>query len=313
MLVGCSGGGDSTVLLDLLHRVAPGHSIKLAVGHLNHGWRGATADADAEHVRALAASRGLHCIVEKVEVSRHGGSLEAAARRARLAFFLRAMAAWPADAVALGHSADDQAETVLLNLARGSGLRGLGGMRPRVRLGKLLILRPLLSCRRSDLRGYALDRGLQWREDSSNTDTSFARNRVRLRLMPEFEAVHPGAVDNTVRAATLLREEEAWISGLVDESFAQLRQPEQYPGGESLDLERLGQLPRALQRRLLRRALGAVRGHQHGITKAHIDAVLKGLVAGGEVARDLPGVRLRRHAGRLRLLPLVGRQLGDFG
>lgn len=308
LLVACSGGADSTVLLDLLVRLRPEHGVDLAVVHLDHGWRADSAD-DAEFVRRLARERGLDAVVERRVVEAEGESREAAARRARLDLAARTVRDRGADAVALGHTADDQLETVLLNLARGSGLRGLGGMRPRRRVDGLLLLRPLLGVRREAVRRYARARGLRWRRDASNRDLSLTRNRVRRRLVPELEAVHPGATDSVVRAAELLREEEDWIESVVAERLDALRREEPYPGGVALDAEGLRRLPRALQRRLLRAALEEVRGHRRGLGRRHVEAVVERVLEGGETARDLPGARVRAEAGTLRLLPLEGRRL----
>lgn len=309
LLVGCSGGCDSTVLLDLLQRLAPAHALELAVAHLHHGWRGMAADQDAAHVEAMAADRGLPAFTGREDVAREGGSLEAAGRRARLAFFEKVAAGWAADAVALGHTLDDQVETVLLNLARGAGRRGLRGMRPRSGVGELLLLRPLLGVRRAEVRRYARERGLSWREDASNADLSLSRNRLRRRVLPELETVHPGAAANIARAAELLRDEEEWLEAEAERLLEELLRPEEYPGGLALDIGAVGGLPVALQRRLLRRALGRVRGHRRDLSGAHLDAVLELVAAPGDGSRDLPGSRVQRRGRRLRVLPLEGRHL----
>lgn len=308
LLVACSGGGDSTVLLDLLVRLSPRHGTELTVVHLDHGWREESVD-DARFVRGLAEARGLDAVVERNVVEVHGGSPEAAARRARLELFARTARERRADAVALGHTADDQLETVLLNLARGSGLRGLGGMRARRRVDGLLLLRPLLRTRRAALRRYARSRGLDWRLDASNLDLSLTRNRVRRRLAPELETVHPGVAENVARAAALLQEEEDWIETLVATRLEELRRDESYPGGVALDAEGLRRQPRPLQRRLVRAALEEVRGHRRGLELDHVQAVLGRVLTGRESARDLPGARVRAEGGRLRFLPLEGRRL----
>ena len=310
LLIGCSGGADSCVLLDLLARCS-GWQLALAVAHLHHGWRGREADADAQLVRQLAARHRLPCFVERRRLRPLNGSLEAAGRQARLDFFARTGRQWRADAVALGHTADDQAETVLLNLVRGTGKRGLGGMRRRSRVGGLLIVRPLLLLRRRQLLRYAEARDLQWREDSSNTLPAFTRNRVRSELLPALETVSVDAVANLNRAARLLSDEEDWLDGLTETLFARLSRPAGYPGAVALDMGDLERLPRAQQRRLVRRALAAVRGDLSGVSQSHVEAVLHRVLAGAEQARDLPGVRAQRRDGKLRFLPLRGRRLAE--
>jgi tRNA(Ile)-lysidine synthase len=309
LLVGCSAGADSTVLLEVLRALAPRYDLELAICHLNHGLRGSAADQDEDHVCALAEAADLPVFVERVQLAGQKGSLEATARQARLDLFARISQRWPAAAVVLGHSADDQAETVLMNLARGTGLRGMGGIRPRSTVGELLILRPLLFARREAIRTYARDRGLTWREDATNADLAMTRNRVRRRLLPELESIHPGATENIARAAALAQDEEDWLAGSLEATYEGLRRDDLFPGAVALGIGELREIPRGLQRRLLRRALDLVRGHRRGISAAHVDAVLEVALGPDGNAVDLPGVRVQRSDDRLRLLPLEGRKL----
>ncbi len=309
LLVGCSAGADSTVLLHVLGALAPRFGLELAVCHLNHGLRGSAADQDEDHVRALAAAADLPFFVERAQLAGQKGSLEATSRQARLDLFARSSTQWPADAVALGHSADDQAETVLMNLARGTGLRGMGGMRPRATVAGLLILRPLLFARREDIRTYARDRGLTWREDATNADLAMTRNRVRRRLLPELESIHPGAIENIARAAALAQDEEDWLASSLEVTYEKLRRDDLFPGAVALGISELREIPRGLQRRLLRRALELVRGHRRGISAAHVDAIREVALGPDGNAVDLPGVRVQRGDETLRLLPLEGRRL----
>jgi tRNA(Ile)-lysidine synthase len=313
LLVGCSAGADSTVLLDVLQVLAPRLDLELAVCHLNHGLRGSAADRDEEHARALAEAANLPFFGERVQLAGQKGSLEDTARRARLDLFARISTQWPADAVALGHSADDQAETVMMNLSRGAGLRGLGGMRPQSTVGELLILLPLLFARREAIRTYATDRGLTWREDATNVDLAMTRNRVRWRLVPELESVHPGAIENIARAAALAQDEEDWLAEVLETKYEELRRADLFPGAVALAIDELNETPRGLRRRLLRRALETVRGHRRGMSAAHVDAVLEVALGPNGDAVDLPGVRVQRSYETLRLLPLAGRKLAKKG
>lgn len=306
LLVGCSGGGDSVALLDLTARLAGELDVRIAVAHLHHGWRGAEADAHLELAGGMARERGLEFFDRHADLRQAAGSREEAARHARLRFFAEVGATWGADAVALGHTADDQLETVFLHLARGAGRRGLGGMRPRTRIEGLLVVRPLLEVRRAELRAYLKARGLSWGEDSTNDDISLARNRLRRRALADLQQVNPAAVDNVARAARLLREEEVWLDGLVDDSLERLRAQEAHPGALALDAGGLDALPRPLRRRVVRRAIESVRRDHRELSFDHIEWVVAG---DGAAARDLPGVRVRKEAGRVRFLPLAGRRL----
>ncbi|MGD8331078.1 MAG: tRNA lysidine(34) synthetase TilS [Acidobacteriota bacterium] len=306
LLVGCSGGGDSVALLDILECLAPQLGLRLAVAHLHHGWRGAEADEDMARVERLAGARGLEFFGHRIDLSGSPGSREEAARDARLGFFGDTAQRWRADAVALGHTADDQLETVVLHLARGAGRRGLGGMRRRSQVDGVLLLRPLLDCRRIDLRAYATARALPWGEDSSNEDISLARNRLRRRLLADLQQINPGAVENVARAASLLADEEEWLDELASETLTALAAEEPFAGGLALDAGGLDGLPRPLRRRVVLQAIDRVRGHRRGIAFEHVEWVVETC---GVAARDLPGVRVIREEETVRFLPLAGRRL----
>ncbi len=307
LLVGCSGGGDSVALVDVLRELRP--QLRLTLIHCDHRARPESA-ADAQFVGEYAASLGVECrIVAAPLAVAATGSREAGWRQLRRAAFRSAIDELGADAVALGHTADDQAETVLLNLARGSGLRGLAAMQPRVDHDGLVVVRPLLEMRRRALRHYAHERGLEWRRDASNDDLAFSRNRIRARVVPELEAMAPGAVANIVRLAGIVREHELYLEAEADAQRSRLELGEAYPGGVALAGPRLAQLPRPVAMELLRQTFRQVRGHLHGITKEHFDAVLDEVVGGRQTAADIPGIRARLEGDTLRLLPLQGRQL----
>lgn len=317
LLVACSGGPDSTVLLDLLVRIRRRGVLepppRLAVAHLHHGLRGREADRDAAFVEEMARDLELPVFVERAQLDEGAGSLEAAARRARLRFFRRLLRRWDGDAVALGHTRDDQAETVLLNLIRGTGLRGLGGMEPRSEVRGVPLLRPLLAVRRAALLRHAEAHGIGWLEDSSNADPRFLRNRLRQRVLPLLEEIRPGATDRVARAAELLRDEETALREAVDRIAAEAIEPDEYPGAVAVRLTPLRELGRGLARRLVRRGVERVRGDLRGIEAAHVDGVLDDVVAGAVEARDLPGVRVARERELLRMLPLRGRRLAPPG
>ena len=314
VLVAVSGGSDSMALLTLFARHAADLRIELHVAHLDHGWRGATSARDAEFVRTRALQLGLPVTVGHVDAaawkraarrttpSRRGtagrrqSSLEARARTIR-ARFLRATARQVgADRIALGHTLDDQAESVLMRLLRGSGARGLGGIHPVV---DRLFIRPLLGARRADLRAWLRRRGVRWREDATNLDLTLTRNRVRRRLVPILEKeFNPRAVPALARAAALLREDERWMDRMAGEAFAAAATIA--AGRVSLDAAALGGMPEALRRRVVRRAIEAARGSLRGIGARHAEQALALLGRPGTRSLHLPsGLRVRSNGRRL--------------
>jgi tRNA(Ile)-lysidine synthase len=200
LLVGVSGGADSVTLLDCL--VQSGY--RPHVCHLNHQWRGAESDADAEFVRDLAGKYELPVTIE----SRKIAGDEDGARQARLEFFESVAQRTGIHTLALAHTADDQVETFLLRLVRGAGPAGLAGIRAEKRIGSLRIVRPLLKVRRAEVLEYLRAQGLKWREDSSNTNRQFLRNRIRHELLPLLERdYNPGIREVLLRTAEILRAE----------------------------------------------------------------------------------------------------------
>ncbi|HLT45995.1 MAG TPA: tRNA lysidine(34) synthetase TilS [Rubricoccaceae bacterium] len=204
LVVGASGGLDSTVLLRLLH--AAGFAVVAA--HVNYGLRGVESEADEAFVRALAAELGVPCRVRRVALP-EGENRQDAARRARYAFFEEVARAEGAAAVAVAHHQDDQAETVLLHLLRGTGPRGLAGMpaeRPIRRGSPVRLIRPLLDVPRAEVEALARREGWAWREDASNQSVSYRRNRLRRRILPELEAAFgPGVAARIAGTAARVR------------------------------------------------------------------------------------------------------------
>ena len=195
VVVGVSGGPDSLCLLHLLRRLAPESHLTLHVAHLNHGLRGAEAEADAQAVAELAAGWGLPYTIGRADVpslaAETRASIEEAARQARYDFLQGVARAAGAGTIAVGHNADDQAETVLMHFLRGSGLAGLRGMLPRTALGQGFLISPLLETPRDRVEAYCAAHGLQPRRDLSNADTTIYRNRLRHELLPLLEGYNP--------------------------------------------------------------------------------------------------------------------------
>jgi tRNA(Ile)-lysidine synthase len=292
--VGVSGGADSVCLLHLLDRLAPRFEVVLHVLHLDHGLRGAESDADARFVREQASGLGLPCSVERWARPSGPGNLEEAARNARLDFFGRMMATHGLARVATGHTLSDQAETVLFRALRGSGPGGLAGILPVTAEG---LVRPLIDASRAGIVAWLQAERLAWREDSSNGDQRFARNRLRRGILPDLAAAgHPGAERALARLASIVREEEEYWRPLVDAELANAGR-----GPLLLSVEALQEMPRALARRVVREAYRRAGGTLRGLHLDHVEEVLD-LARGprGCGAVSLPAVSVRRSLDWLR-------------
>lgn len=254
VLVAVSGGADSVALLDVLCVLRESLGLTLTVAHVHHGLR-PEADTEAAGVRRLSASLGVACHVERVAVRRAPPweGLEAESRRARHAALERVACVVGAARIATGHTADDQAETVLMRLLQGAGPRGLGGIAP----ARGLLIRPLLETRRAAIEEYLGARGLTWTEDSSNRDVRFLRNRIRHDLLP-FMAEIGGAsvVEALGRSAAAAR---AVVADLEERARAELASLATHDGaGLSLDVGALAERPIELAAEVLRQAAAAL-------------------------------------------------------
>ena len=234
VVVAVSGGADSTALLLAFDELIKARRLALMirVAHLNHELRGEAGACDARFVAELAAALGYEATVGRAAVATRAratrDNLEQAARRERYEFLGRAAREWEARAVAVAHTVEDQAETLLLALLRGSGARGLGGMRERrpfdERAGELLLVRPLLGwARRAETQEYCAARGVRVRPDEMNEDERFARVRVRRQLLPLLETFNPRAVETLARTARLLRAEADALEQLGGELLVEAR------------------------------------------------------------------------------------------
>ncbi len=281
-----SGGADSLCLLDCLHRLG----YPIVVAHLNHKLR-AGSEADAEFVLHLAQHNGLSAVMasEDVRAQAHGLSLEAAARRARYRFLARVAREHRIRVIATGHTADDQAETVLLHLLRGAGPTGLRGIQPSTALdawseipggSPLTLVRPLLEISREETRAHCAFHGLEPRQDPTNEDPAFLRNRIRLQLLPELETYNPGVRKVLSRTAQVMREHAEWIEGQVGDAWpAVVRRA----GNDALAfrLGPFGRLPRALRGEVVRRALVVLRPEGRDFGLEDVDRFLGALAGRG--------------------------------
>ena len=314
VVVAVSGGADSTGLLLAIEELRNHHKLYtgICVAHLDHRLR-KSSSKDAKWVADLAARLGFKSVIGRARVADDAraasDNLEQAAREARYAFLERTAKRVSAHYVLTGHTMDDQAETVLLRLMRGSAALGLGGMealRPVAKNSTIKLVRPLLWARRSETEDYCRHRKIQFLSDEMNDDESFARVKVRKQLLPLMQSFNNRIVEAISRTASQLREDGAV---LVTDSDALLQRAavfnEEGNDGETtppkLDVKVLAEAPPALRRRALRQWLSNARGSTRRLEMVHLSAVEKLLEgnAGGRVAELPSGGRVRRKRNRL--------------
>ncbi len=306
VIVGVSAGPDSMALLHILCALTDELGISIIAVYLNHGLRPKEA-ANEEHLVRLEAERlGIQAHIGSIAVreyaGKHGLSLEHAARQLRYGYLDETAQRENADKIAVGHTADDQAEELLLRLIRGSGRTGLSGMRI-IRQGK--IVRPLLNTPKKRVIQYLQDRKIPYLVDSSNQDRRYLRNRVRLDLLPFLEKdFNPGVRETLLQTAAILQEEEALLAGLVDKAYRVCVEENKVPGaderllGIDLILARFHSLPMAIKRRIVEKVLLQMTAKP---SFRHIEKVLSlGKAGGGEAILHLAlGLRMQKLAGRL--------------
>ncbi len=296
VLCAVSGGADSVCLLHLVRSLP---DVECLCAHYDHALREDSGE-DARFVEALCAQWGVPFVTERGNVAarcrRTGESVETAARELRYDFLFRAAAELGADLIATAHNKTDNAETVLMHLARGSGLRGLCGIPER----RGIIVRPLLHVSRADILACLDEGGIPHREDPTNAQDDCARNYARHHVLPAMEALHPGAAENIDRLTRSLTEDETFLRSLAEEWLASQ--------GEELSVPALLALPRPVAARALRLWTGA------DLTRERTETLL-GLCRSGPSAQlDLPGMRVSRRYGVLTLTateaePLPSREI----
>ncbi len=291
VLVGVSGGPDSLCLLMVLHGLSRELGLKLQVAHLNHGLRGQEAEADAALAAQVAARCGVPCTVGRCDVAayrkRHKLSLEDAAREVRYAFFARLARSLGAQVVAVGHTADDQVETILIHWLRGAGMAGLRGMTPVQELtvidrdaGERLdvrLARPLLDVTRQETLEYCAQQGLSPRLDRSNLDLRYLRNRVRWQLIPALEAYNPNLRQTLLRAARSLALDHGYLSKLAQEAWPRIIQ--EADGLLCFSRHEWGRLHPSLQGHLLRLVLARLWPGWQDFGWGHVAAALEAIRA----------------------------------
>ena len=289
--VALSGGADSVALLNVLLELSGRYGIRVHAAHLNHKLRGAESDRDELFVREICKAKQVELTVKSADIRGEaestGESVELAARRARYAFFEQC-----GGIIATAHTADDNLETVLFNLIRGTGPDGLCGI-PPVR-GK--IIRPLIFCTRNQVEEYCRERGLSFVTDSSNLTDDYTRNKLRHNAIPVLKQINPAAAQSTVRACALLREENRFLHKLATGTLRGLKK------GDTLDVRAAKDLDPALLRRVLRELAAGVTGEAPD--SFHTEQLCR-LIQQQEGRWQLPGgFNAEVCRGKLRILPI---------
>ena len=325
VLVAVSGGADSVALLHALHALAKRKRWQLTVAHLEHGIRGKDSRDDAAFVRGLARRLNLPCVVGRAKVPQlarqQGVSLEMAAREARYAFLVRTARRVGASLMATAHTADDQVETILLKFLRGAGRGGLSGMAPETVVSGLRVIRPLLAVTRAHIEAYLRAGKYAWREDETNTDPAFLRNRVRHELLPLLERdYNPGIRQTLQRTQAVLAAEDEWLDDLARKILAECRDtgwiapslarsnagrdPGVHPEDEKTISRRLlGAHPLAARRRVIRLWLFGQGVPEAGLAFDAVSRVdrLLGRSAGSGTVELSGGWKVQRHYDCLRV------------
>ncbi len=288
VLVAVSGGVDSAVLLHALNALKDGLCLTLAVGHMNHNLRGAESKRDFLFVKKLAGKMGLEFAgrtLKPGELERRGESLQAAAREKRLGFLTEVAGMLGAARIALGHNADDQAETVLMRLLKGSGLRGLSGIPPK----RDRVIRPLIECSREEIERYAFDNKIKCVTDSSNLNVDYLRNDVRKRLIPFIKKYYnPNITGVLARTAGILREDDGFMAAAAAAALSDAA-VERKKSFISLDASRLCALHPAISKRVFLSAVEFLKSDRE-VYSAHAGAFLD-IIKGGSPSASfaLPG------------------------
>ena len=313
IILAVSGGADSTALLLAVDELIKHEQLSVTpvIAHLNHGLREESKD-DAQWVKKLAKDFGYDVTVGtravKESVSKRKVNLEQAARDARYDFLAKAAARKDSKYVLTGHTQDDQAETVVMRLLRGSAAEGLSGsspVRPIAEGSEVQLVRPLLSwARRSETENYCRFKGVEFRSDSMNEDQSFSRVRVRKQLMPLMQSFNNRIVETLSRTANLLGEDASALSSQANQLIESATDPNNSETATpALDVKVLANAPAAVRRRALREWILRARGNLRRLETVHLLGVEKLLEGdrGGRVAELPGGMTVARKGGKLEL------------
>jgi tRNA(Ile)-lysidine synthase len=290
ILVAVSGGADSVCLLYLLKEMQEQFPFDLSIAHMDHMARGEESAEDARFVCELGAKLGLETFIEKVDVGKEKEtfktSFQEAGRILRYRFLESTLNRIRGTKLALGHTADDQVETFLINLIRGSGLKGLAGM-PETRGA---VIRPLIDCTRAEVEAYLAQRSLDFRVDISNVDNKYLRNRIRHELLPVLKTFNRQIASNIVETAKIIRDDDQCLTDQARLLYSELAVAQDKGAGVELDRIKFNQQPSAYQKRMVRQAIYQVQGDLRRITARHIQQIIE-LFADSRVGKkiNLPG------------------------
>ncbi len=327
VLVGVSGGPDSMALLYLLLDIRKEYGVTLKIAHLNHGFRQEAAQ-EAEFVTNIASSSGLEAVLKKIDVpaikEREGLSAQETARDVRYAFFEETARKTGSNKVALAHTADDQAETVLMRLLRGAGPLGLSGIPPvrdmsgvpgtEITGQQVTIIRPLIDCSRKEIEGYISGKNIPFVTDSSNLKMDYLRNRVRMELIPFLEGYNPNIKDTMVRTAELAGMDNQFLDMEAEKAFAICQKgtaPGFVPASAEITLafKTLKSLHPAISARVIRKTISAVKGDLKRISFQHISNILSLIDSGeGRWSLHLPDITVSREHDRVIFKREIGRR-----
>lgn len=272
VLTGVSGGPDSVTLLHVLHALKKEYSLNILIAHLDHKFRGEESKTDRRFCEGLAKVYGLEIVFEEIDVPRiaeeKGISPEEAARFERYNFFKQVARERGIEKIAVGHTRDDQAETVVMRIIRGAGMKGLGGINPVKDMYGFRIIRPLIEVSRKEIEDFILEKGLKSRKDSSNEKAIFTRNKIRLELIPLLEKDFNSNIKEVLaNMAENLQAEDDFLNKYARRKFRSVSRIKQ----ESIfiDLRKLKKQPEAIRKRILRAGLEELKGDLRRLTYQH--------------------------------------------
>jgi len=295
LLVAVSGGPDSVCLLHILVKLREELGIRLHIAHLNHQLRGTESEADAQYVSDLAHRLDIPATIEQRDVKAYQAqqhvSLEEAAREVRYTFLAQAAKSIGANRAAVGHTADDHIETILMHLIRGTGTKGLRGLQPSSRWqssgNSLTIVRPLLPVSRWETADYCHNHQLMPRIDASNLSLSPLRNRIRHQLLPLLESYNPQVAEALLRTARIASDDLAFLDKETTRQWGKIVQIQ--GNAITLNKKRVLELPAALKRYLLRRVIEDLLGNLKDIERRHIEEIMDALTKPAGKRLSLPG------------------------
>jgi tRNA(Ile)-lysidine synthase len=308
VLVAVSGGPDSMALLHVLVQLADRWRIKLVAAHVDHMFRGEESADEAEFVARYAASVGIPCEVAKIDipakVKQYGGNSQAAAREERYRFLLSVAKRYRCSRIALAHHADDQAETVLMRLLRGTGPSGLAGMPIRRIEDQVELIRPFLRIYKQSLEAYCKEQGIEYRTDSSNLERKYRRNRIRLELLPYLKKYNPQLPEALNRLAEMVQSEDDFLDKEASRVVLSWSSSE---GRRGIPRKEYVCLHLALQRRCLKLILNYVSSEAGNIDFSILESVREAILQEHtpNLRLDLPGCVMLREYDQIRFVTQV--------